>query len=100
MGAALSSTAMAAMSFKSAITAWKNTDLSFGEKLTTMLMSLGMVIPSVIGMINNFGKAIGLTNIMQGVSVALTAKMAKNTDLLTGKMTAEQIVQKTGMTLD
>jgi hypothetical protein len=39
---------MVMQSVRSLFTAWSNDDLSFGEKITTSLMSIGMIIPSVI----------------------------------------------------
>ena len=100
MGSALSSTAMAAMSFKTIFSSFANEDMSFGERLTSSLMALGMLIPSVIGMFNSFGKAIGFANIMQGIHAATTLEEMTATAALTSAESAKQLVQKTGMSLD
>jgi hypothetical protein len=36
----------------------KDSDMSFGERITTILMSVSMLVPSVIGAFKNLGKAI------------------------------------------
>ena len=100
LGSALSSTAMMAMSLKSIFSSWANEDMSFGEKLTSSLMSFGMLIPSVTGVINGFGKAIDLVNIKQGMHAATTLEEMTATVALTSAESAEQLVQKTGMSLD
>jgi hydroxypyruvate isomerase len=100
MGSALSSTAMAATSLKTIFTSLANEDMSIGERLTSSLMGLGMVIPSLIGMFNNFGKALGFANIMQGINAAKTLESMTATTALTSAKSAEQLVQKTGMSLN
>jgi hypothetical protein len=43
------------MSVRSLINAWNNDDLTFGEKITQSLMSIGMVVPAVLGVISKIG---------------------------------------------
>ena len=52
--AGLGQIAMLIQSIRSIFDAWNNDDLSFGEKLTTTLMGLSMIIPSLIGSVKSF----------------------------------------------
>lgn len=60
MGSSMSSLAMSVNMFKSAISAIGNEDMSWGEKLTTIMMSLGMTIPMVTTLFNNMYKMMGI----------------------------------------
>lgn len=100
MASALSSVAMAAMSVKTIFSSWANEDMSFGEKLTSSLMGLGMLWPSLTGMITSFGKALGFANIQQAMQVTKTLEQATASQILTAQLTAEQLAQKTGISLD
>lgn len=100
MASALSSVAMAAMSVKTIFSSWANEDMSFGEKLTSSLMGLGMLWPSLIGMVTSFGKALGFANIHQAMQVTKTLEQATASQILTAQLTAEQLAQKTGISLD
>jgi hypothetical protein len=52
----LTSAASSIMAFRSLVNAWQNDDITIGEKITQSLMSIGMIVPSVIGIISNIGK--------------------------------------------
>ena len=69
--AGLGQVAMMAQSLRAVFSAWSNDDLSFGEKITTTLMSLSMLIPSVIGAIKNLNTATAVGNLNM-VSAVLT----------------------------
>ena len=57
--AALGQVSMMITSLRSAFNALsKDSDMSFGERITTILMSVSMLVPSVIGAFKNLGKAI------------------------------------------
>lgn len=47
--------AMMGNSISTMISSWSNTDMSFGEKLTTTFMSLSMIIPGMISSLTAFG---------------------------------------------
>lgn len=100
MGSALSSTAMAAMSLKTIFTSWSNEDMSFGEKLTSSLMAIGMLIPSVSGAFKGLLTVMGLTNIQSLATAAILSAEATTRDILNGKITAETLAKQTGMALD
>lgn len=58
MTAAIGQTSTAINALRSLFTVWNNEDLSFGEKITSSLMSVSMLLPSAIGLFNNFKTAI------------------------------------------
>lgn len=103
-GSALSSVAMTYNMLKSAVTAWKNPDISFGEKLMTTFMSLGMMIPMVTNGFSNILKMMGLMNaaeiknivtitasiiIRKGLITALNAEEAEYYQLYIAKRMSE-----------
>lgn len=63
LASSLGSIAMAGQSISAMINSWNNTDLSFGEKLTTTLTSISMIIP---GIISSFK---GLRTVISGTSI-------------------------------
>ena len=60
--------AMVITSIKSAINAITAEDMSPLERITTLLMSIGMIVPSTIGILNS------LTKVTQGLTTALAAQ--------------------------
>jgi len=58
---------MVITSIKSAINAITAEDMSPLERITTLLMSIGMIVPSTIGILNS------LTKVTQGLTTALAA---------------------------
>ena len=73
--------AMMATSLRSIFQAWSNDDLSFGEKLTTTLMSLSMIIPGVLSAYKS------LTTVLQSVSLAESIYIKR---LAAEKLTTEE----------
>ena len=67
---ALGQVAMMGQSISSMVDAWNNTDLSFGEKLSTTFMSLSMLIPGVISSMK------GLSTVLQGTTLHSWAYVA------------------------
>ncbi|MBO7536102.1 MAG: hypothetical protein J6T34_03035 [Bacilli bacterium] len=78
-------TAMVITSIKSAFNALASEDMSPLEKFTTVLMSIGMIVPSTIGIMK------GLQTIIQSVS----ASAAAYTIVMEANAAAERIVQGT-----
>ena len=68
--AGLGQVAMLINSVKSAIQAWKNEDLSFGEKMVTTFMSLSMIIPSAVTAFQSLSKAFSLFNVVGNMAAA------------------------------
>ena len=68
--------AMAVTSVRSVFQAWSNDDLSFGEKLTTSIMSLSMAIPMLTGGMSALKAAYAGTI---GVQKAFSAALATET---------------------
>jgi hypothetical protein len=52
---------MSVQSLKSAFEALGNEDLSFGEKMTTFIMSMSMAIPSLIGGFKTLNEAMAIS---------------------------------------
>jgi hypothetical protein len=48
LASSLGSVVMMGQAFSNMINSWSNSDLSFGEKLSTTLMSISMIVPSAI----------------------------------------------------
>lgn len=72
--AGMGSLAMSISSVKSAIDALGNSDLSFGEKLTTILMSVSMLAGSLRGTLSNLNTALGGFGTIAGqMAVSLSA---------------------------
>lgn len=71
----------------SLVRAWSNDDLTFGEKITQSLMSIGMFVPSAIGAYNQLKAVIDTTkSAFQGLTVAKALNAA-----ITKKATATEI---------
>ena len=73
MSSALMSVSMAWNSIKSAVSAWKDPDMSNTEKIMTTFMSFGMIVPMITGGLNNLAKAFGLANLAEGKFTFQTA---------------------------
>ena len=82
----LGSLAMGISSVRSAINALNNEDLSFGEKLTTVLMSVSMLAGSLRGSLTGLNAAFGGIGTMAGeMALALNSvnNIMKNTEVVT-----------------
>lgn len=92
--------AMAAQSLRSIFQAWNNDDLSFGEKLTTTLTGISMIIPAVLGGYKSLSAAaMSSTAAQMGLVAAAEAyslSQAKNV----AAMTTEQIMSKMKVSSD
>jgi hypothetical protein len=99
--AGFSSLAMAVQSVRSIFEAWNNDDLSVGEKITTTLISLGMIIPMVrSGMGSLISTVTGLAGVMSTqLLVAAQANVAANAAEI-AKMSEKDIMQKYLVTSD
>ena len=100
MASGLGQVAMAAQSARSMFQAWANDDLSFGEKLTTSLMSISMIIPGVIGGIKNLNSALQISAIAQQALSLAAQSTAVSESQLVAAMTAEQIAAKMKVSMD
>ena len=102
--AGLGSLAMAAQSIRSVFQAWNNDDLSIGEKITTTVLSLSMALPMLTKGISDVRTGFsGLISAAGNMASTLLAQMTLSssaTDLLTGKITAQNLAKQTGITLD
>ena len=98
--AGLGQVAMLAQSFRSIIDALNNDDLSFGEKLLTTFTGIAMIIPGAVGAFNSFNTALGLTAKAQQANALSTLMNASASEILTSKITAEQIAKITGLSID
>jgi hypothetical protein len=56
---------MAAQAVRSIFNAWKNDDMSFGEKLMTTFMGISMVVPSVIGVLKSLNTITGASVLIE-----------------------------------
>ena len=106
-GAGLGKLASSITMIRSAFVALQNEDLSFGEKLTTVTMSLTMAVPMLTSGLTTLktglaglNSAFGMTMAVQKLAGLTMLQQATNTEILTGKITAQQIAQRTGLTLD
>lgn len=97
--AGLGQLAMTVSSIRSMFAAWNNDDLSFGEKLTTTLMSISMIVPGVIGMFNSFKTALISTQAIQIAQTGTTYLQSAAITGLTTTVTAEQVAEATGLSL-
>ena len=91
---------MAAQSLKSAFEALGNEDLSFGEKMTTFIMSMSMAIPSLVGGLKTLNDAMAIS---QGYQAALTMSAVKYVamkDSSIASMSAEAVAQKFKISTD
>lgn len=96
MGSAAMQTSMAVNALMSLFSVWSNQDMSFGEKITSSLMSLGMAIPAIIGLIGNYQTAIqGVANLAAG----FVAKQMLMKGSLTGTL-AGWLANKLGIDLN
>ena len=84
-------TAMVITSIKSAFNALTSEDMSPLERITTLLMSIGMIVPSTIGILNS------LTKVTKGLTAALAAQaIVEQTSISLEKIyTTEKIRAKT-----
>ena len=78
----LGSLAMGINAVKSAFDAWGNADMSFGEKLTSSLMAISMVVPSVIALMKTFSTVSSFTSqslmTVNGALLANTLGLGQN----------------------
>ena len=97
-----SSLAMAVQSVRSAFQAWQNDDLSIGEKITTSLISFGMVIPMLTtglgGLMTILKGVVGVmgTQLVAAAQADVIATVAQSAakDEYISTLTVEQITQK------
>ena len=106
-GAGLGKVASSITMIRSAAVALNNEDLTFGEKLTTVTMSLTMALPMLSSGLANLrtgfsglNSVFGMTTAVQKLAGMTMLQNASYTDLLTGKITAQQVAQRTGLSLD
>lgn len=97
--AGLGQLSMAVSSVRSMFAAWNNDDLSIGEKITTTLMSVSMIVPSIIGMFNNFKTALISTQAIQIAQTGSTYLQAAAISGLTTTVNAEQVAEATGLSI-
>lgn len=69
-------TAMAINSVRSMVQAWNNDDLSAGEKLTTSLMSVSMLVPTTVNGLNTLKSALTSTETWNFTSTILQSNNA------------------------
>lgn len=96
----LGSISMTINSFKSMIQALNNEDMSFGEKLSTVLMSISMIVPSTVSVLSNLNSILGIT---QGISEGLAAAKLKQIaamQLEQTVLTEEYLIEKAGLSQD
>ena len=98
--AGLGQVSMAIQSIRSMVQAWNNDDLSFGEKLTTTMMSISMLVPSVTGAIKSFAAALQFSTIVENTHTLITQKSLEAEASKLAVMTAEEIQEKKGISLD
>ena len=85
--------AMMIGSFKSMVSALNDEDMSFGDKLATVLTSVSMLVPSVIGAFKNLKTAFADTAIYNAVVGAYNAMSGALTGLVT-KISAAIVIKK------
>ena len=99
--AGLGQVAMAAQSARSIFQAWSNDDLSFGEKITTSLMSISMFVPSVIGAFKSLKKVgVDYVTFAETAFLASAQKQAIAHGENIKNLTAEQVAQKLKISTD
>ena len=99
--------AQAAMSLSFALTQissikniWSDDTLSGGQKLLQTCMSLGMAIPMLVNGLQGMNTVLGLSTAIQGKKNALLGSYLALSQTELAAMTAEQVAQATGMSLD
>lgn len=100
VAASLGQTAMVIQSLRSMFQAWQNDDLSIGEKITTSLMSVSMLVPGLIGIFNNLTTALNISALAEEALAAriLATTQANNQSIFS--MSAKTLAQKTKMSVD
>ena len=101
----LGQVAMAAQSVRSIFKAWSNDDLSFGEKITTTLISISMALPALKSGLS--GVTAGFTSLLSTMAASMSTQMATKilaeasaVDILNGKITAENLAKEAGIALE
>lgn len=94
------SAAMAINALGSMWDTWSDPDTSVWQKLTTTLMSLGMIIPTVVSGIKGIGAAQAATMASTGaLSTALSAEIAAR-GMNIAEMSAEEVAKKLKISTD
>lgn len=97
---AMGSVAMMGQSISSMINTWNNTDLSFGEKLSTTFMSLSMLIPGTISAIKGLNTALQGTAAQQTI-VSLAMKLTnKDAEIAAAKTVLLTTAKNADMSAD
>ena len=100
LGTTISGVVTVFNAFSGIFDVWSNQDMSFTDKLVSTFMSLGTVIPMAISAFNSLNSVMGISTAVSNLYHAAKLKELAATGAEISAMTAEQLVEKTGMTLD
>lgn len=100
LSSGISNAATVFNAFSGLLDIWADKDMTFGEKLTSSFMSLVTIIPSAIAAFNSFNSVLGISTAISNLYHAAQLKKLAASGAITASMTAEQLVEKTGMTLE
>ena len=92
--------AMMSSSIASMVSAWNNEDLSFGEKLTTTLMSMSMLIPGVISSVKGLNTVLEGTALKESVISFVIQKTNKDIDIQNAKILLSKGIKEADLTTD